>query len=79
MPSPSASAASATRSASKPASARTSRAIRTVSASGSTARGCGLTSTAFPVASEAKNPGKPFQVGKVLQPISSATPRPAGG
>lgn len=57
MPSPGRSAASATRLGSKPASASTSRAILTVSASGSTALGCGFTSTGLPVASEAKRPG----------------------
>ena len=44
-------------------------------ASGSTAPGCGLTTTGLPQASEANRPGQEFQVGKVLQPITSATPR----
>jgi hypothetical protein len=35
-----------------------------------------LTTTALPVTSEANRPGQEFQVGKVLQPITSATPRP---
>jgi hypothetical protein len=46
-----------------------------VIASGSTAAGCGFTTTALPVTSEAKSPGQEFQVGKVLQPITRATPR----
>jgi hypothetical protein len=46
-----------------------------VIASGSTAPGWGLTTTGLPVTSEAKRPGQEFQVGKVLQPITSATPR----
>ena len=69
------SAASMTRLGSKPSSANTSRAAWTVIASGSTAFGCGLTTTAFPVANEAKSPGHEFQVGNVLQPITNATPR----
>ena len=44
-------------------------------ASGSTARGCGLTTTAFPVTSDANRPGYEFQVGNVLQPTTRATPR----
>lgn len=60
---------------SKPASASTSRAILTVIASGSTAPGCGLTTTGLPVARDANRPGKEFQVGNVLQPITSAMPR----
>jgi hypothetical protein len=44
-------------------------------ASGSTARGCGFTTTAFPVASEANRPGYEFQVGNVLQPTTRAIPR----
>ena len=44
-------------------------------ASGSTAPGCGLTTTALPVTSEANSPGQEFQVGNVWQPITSATPR----
>jgi hypothetical protein len=73
--SPGASGASSTRFGSKPASASTSRAYFTVMASGRTARGCGFTTTGLPVTSEAKSPGYEFQVGKVLQPITSATPR----
>ena len=41
----------------KPASASTSRAIATVMASGSTARGCGFTTTALPVTRLANRPG----------------------
>ena len=44
-------------------------------ASGSTAPGCGLTTTGLPVTSEANRPGQEFQVGNVLQPTTSATPR----
>ena len=44
-------------------------------ASGSTAAGCGFTTTGLPVTSEANSPGQEFQVGNVLQPITSATPR----
>ena len=44
-------------------------------ASGSTAPGCGLTTTGLPVTRLAKRPGQEFHVGKVLQPITSATPR----
>ena len=73
--SPSASAASVTRSASKPASASTSRATCTVIASGSTAPGCGLTTTGLPHTSDANRPGHEFQVGKVWQPMTSPTPR----
>ena len=69
------SAASVTRCGSKPASASTSWQTCTVIASGSTADGCGLTTTGLPVTSEAKRPGQEFQVGNVLQPITSATPR----
>src|SRR4029077_19381171 len=69
------SAASVTRAGSKPASASTSRHTCTVIASGSTADGCGFTITALPVTRDAKSPGQEFQVGKVLQPITSATPR----
>ena len=65
-----------TRFGSKPASASTSRQTSTVIASGSTASGCGFTTTALPVTSEANRPGQEFQVGNVLQPITSATPRP---
>ncbi len=64
-----------TRLGSKPASASTSWQTCTVIASGSTAAGCGFTTTALPVTSEAKSPGQEFQVGKVLQPITRATPR----
>ena len=56
-PSPSASAASVTRFGSKPAPRSASRIAATLIASGSTARGCGLTTTALPVASEANSPG----------------------
>ena len=73
--SPSVSVASCTRFGSNPASASTWRAYLTVIASGSTARGCGLTTTGLPVASEANRPGYEFQVGNVLQPMTSATPR----
>ena len=44
-------------------------------AKGRTARGCGLTTTALPVTRLANRPGYEFQVGKVLQPITRATPR----
>ena len=44
-------------------------------ASGSTAPGCGLTTTGLPVTRDANSPGQPFQVGKVLQPTTIATPR----
>jgi hypothetical protein len=44
-------------------------------ASGSTARGCGFTTTGLPQARDANRPGQEFQVGKVLQPMTSATPR----
>ena len=69
------SAARVTRCGSKPASASTSWQTCTVIASGSTADGCGFTTTELPVTSDAKRPGQEFQVGKVLQPITSATPR----
>ncbi len=69
------SAASATRPGSKPASASTSWQTCTVIASGRTAEGCGFTITELPVTSDAKRPGQEFQVGNVLQPITSATPR----
>ena len=69
------STARVTRLRSKPASASTSWQTCTVIASGSTAAGCGFTTTALPVTSEANSPGQEFQVGKVLQPITSATPR----
>jgi hypothetical protein len=46
-----------------------------VIASGSTAPGCGLTTTGFPHTSDANRPGHEFQVGNVLHPITSATPR----
>ena len=69
------SAASVTRLASKPASESTSWQTCTVIASGSTAPGCGFTMTGFPVTSEANSPGHEFQVGNVLQPITSARPR----
>src|SRR5262249_62183200 len=74
-PLPGAPAASSTRLGSNPASTSTSRAYRTVTASGRTARGCGLTTTGLPVTSEAKRPGYEFQVGNVLQPITNPTPR----
>ena len=69
------SAASVARLGSKPASVSTSWQTCTVIASGSTAPGCGLTITGFPVTSEANRPGHEFQVGNVLQPITSARPR----
>ncbi len=56
-PSPSCSGISSTRSGEKPASVSTSRATSTVMASGSTARGCGLTSTGLPVTRLANSPG----------------------
>ena len=34
-----------------------------------------MTTTALPVAREAKSPGQEFHVGNVLQPITSAMPR----
>jgi hypothetical protein len=34
-----------------------------------------LTTTGLPQTSDANSPGQEFQVGKVLQPITSATPR----
>ena len=69
------SAASVTRLGSKPASASTSWQACTVIASGSTAPGCGLTTTGLPVTSDANSPGQEFHVGNVLHPITSATPR----
>jgi hypothetical protein len=69
------SAARVTRCGEKPASARTSCATSTTSPSGSTAAGWGLTTTAFPVASDANIPGSPFHVGKVRQPMVTSTPR----
>ena len=69
------SAARVTRFGSKPASASTSWQAWTVIASGSTAAGCGFTTTGLPVTSEANRPGQEFHVGNVLQPITSATPR----
>ena len=44
-------------------------------ASGSTADGCGLTTTGLPHTSDANSPGQEFQVGNVLHPITSASPR----
>ncbi len=44
-------------------------------ASGSTAPGCGFTITGLPHAKDANRPGHEFQVGKVLQPMTSARPR----
>ena len=44
-------------------------------ASGSTAPGCGLTTTALPQTNDANRPGHEFQVGKVWQPTTSPTPR----
>ncbi len=69
------SAARVTRFGSKPCSASTSWQTCTVRASGSTAAGCGFTTTGLPVTSEANRPGHEFQVGKVLQPITNAMPR----
>jgi hypothetical protein len=69
------SAARVTRKRSKPFSASTSWQTWTVMASGSTAAGCGLTTTGLPVTRLAKSPGQEFHVGKVLQPMTSATPR----
>ena len=69
------SAASVTRWGSRPCSDSTSWQTCTVIASGSTAPGWGFTTTGLPVTSEAKRPGQEFHVGKVLQPITSATPR----
>ncbi len=74
-PSAGSSAASVTSDGSKPASASTCWHTCTVIASGSTAPGCGLTTTGLPQASDANSPGQEFQVGKVLQPMTSATPR----
>ncbi|MNT09975.1 hypothetical protein D3C72_1447850 [compost metagenome] len=50
-------ATSVTRFGSKPASCSTSRATSTVIASGRIAPGCGLTTTALPVAKLANRPG----------------------
>ena len=69
------SAASVTRCGSKPASSSTCWQTCTVMASGSTAPGCGLTMTGLPHTSDANSPGQEFQVGNVLQPITSASPR----
>ena len=55
--SPASCATSVTTLGSKPASFSTSRAIVTVIASGRIAPGCGLTTTALPVASDANRPG----------------------
>ena len=67
---------SVTRLGSRPFSFSTSRTMRTLIAAGSTALGCGFTITGLPVTSAANRPGYVFQVGKVPQPITSATPRP---
>ena len=64
-----------TRFGSNPAAASTSWQTWTVIASGSTAAGCGFTTTELPVTRDANSPGHEFHVGKVLQPITSATPR----
>src|SRR6185312_13869997 len=69
------SATRVTRFGEKPALASTSRAIETVIASGKIAAGCGFTTRALPVASEANSPGYEFQVGKVEQPITRPIPR----
>ena len=57
MSSPASCATSVTTSGSKPASRSTSRAMRTLIASGRIAPGCGLTITALPVARLANMPG----------------------
>ena len=49
--------------------------ISTVIASGSTACGCGFTTTALPVTRLANMPGYAFHVGNVEQPIVTSTPR----
>ena len=41
---------------------------------GKTAFGCGFTIVALPVIKSANNAGTVFQIGKVLQPITKATP-----
>ena len=66
---------SVTRSGENPASASTSRQVRTASAIGRIAVGCGFTITALPVARLASMAGYAFQVGNVAQAKHTATPR----